>query len=435
MEIPKAIDTELSIIGAALLYPKLLPIMISLTVDDFYDSRNRAIWQAILDIIGKGQTPEPLLVKNACNAASGIELTDLLQATESACMSSNVDHCVRILRETERERRLFFAIHKAQAAIRDGVEVSIIESELIDTISKRTASENVTNISDEVDLEKLLSGGDKQPWCSFGIGKVDEATGGMRKGEVSIVAARSSVGKSALAIASAVECMKAGWNVLYCSYEMSKRQLWYRMISFQSDVSLRKFRDMSFTEFDKRAIREAMTELEPYWKRFRVCTGANTPSSLAQIIRMEQMSCGTDMVYVDHAGRMTTDKGNKSDYSRMSEIANALKDISLNLEVPILVLWQLNRQAANREPTIADLRDTGQAEEVADMVLLLNRDSYHDPKIDIYKAECVLNVAKARDGGQIGEIVFPWRHIISSKRVMFEGRKEQPYEPIHWTDK
>jgi replicative DNA helicase len=136
---------------------------------------------------------------------------------------------------------------------------------------------------------------------------------------------------------------------------------------------------------------------------------------------MEQLQHGAEFVIVDHAGRMHSDSKARSDYEKMSDVANRLKDLAINLNIPMLVLWQLNRgveKAQDKRPTLADLRDSGQAEEIADTVILLSRSNYYDKSIPLSNVMITADVAKARDGGQLGEVQFPWLQMISRPYIV-----------------
>lgn len=413
VEIPKNIDAENAILGAALTFRDCLPKLITLTTEDFSVETNKRIWRAILKLLQEGKLPDPLLINEE---EKEIGIAVLSQLIENACPSGSVEYYINILREKERGRRLYFSTRIAQAAIKDGADYGQIEDELIKAISKRTSTEETTCLEGEVKAEKLIEGEDMQPWVSFGIDEIDAATGGIRPGEVCIMAARTSVGKSAAAILSALRSAETGWRPLYMSYEMSRRQLWYRFMSYQSRVSLRKFRDMCFIGIDKQKILKAEREIQPILKRIRVNTEANSPGKLTSLIRMEQLQGGAEFVIIDHAGRMRADNKTRSDYEKMSDIANRIKDMAINLNIPILALWQLNRgveKTQDKKPTLADLRDSGQAEEIADTVILLSRNNYNDKSIPVSHAMVTADVAKARDGGQLGEVQIPWLRLIS----------------------
>ncbi|MCK9325566.1 MAG: hypothetical protein M0P69_08700 [Bacteroidales bacterium] len=417
--IPHNIDAEAAILGIAMFNRMSLPQLTGLTEDDFADSKNKLIWGAITKIMQEGAMPDPVLVKE--HLGDKVNLSDLLILVEQACIEPSIPYYVNIIKTKERGRRLYFATRMAQAALNDGADYEDIETALLSAISKRTASEGTTSLSDSGSVEEITRGDGLQAWATLGVTDLDTATGGIRGGEVCILAARTSVGKSACAVASTLHSAEMGWHPLYMTYEMAKKKLWQRMMSYQARVSLRKFRDGDYNDFDMRSLRQAEKELSGYLKRIRVNIEANTPGKLMQLIRMEQMSGNADYIILDHAGRMHADGNNRGKYEDSTEIIHRIKDMAIQLNVPVLVLWQLSRKTeskADKKPSLDDLRDTGHVEEVADTVILMYRDNYYDKNIPMEQAVCTMDVAKARDGGQLGEIQVPWKRLISRVKIV-----------------
>lgn len=428
-EVPRNIDAEAAILGAALSNPRSLPKLTCLIEDDFSDQKNKLIWQEITKLMQSGAIPDPLLVKE--QISDQVSLSDLFILVDQACIEPSLPYYIKILKEKERGRRLYFATRMAQAALNDGVDYNEIESSLISTISKRTVAEGTTHLIEAGSVELLIKGEDLQPWATFGIPELDTATGGIRPGEICILAARTSMGKSAGAVVSTLHSAEIGWKPLYLSYEMAKKKLWQRILSYQSRVSLRKFRDGTLNNYDIRDIQYAEKELAGSLRRIRVNIEANTPGKLMQLIRMEQMAGNADFVILDHAGRMQADGKSRGKYEDATDIIHRIKDMAVQLDVPILVLWQLSRkteQKADKRPSLDDLRDTGHVEEVADTIVLMYRDSYYDKSIPVDLAICTFDVAKARDGGQIGEIQIPWKRLISRLYPVMIEEDEEVHE-------
>lgn len=418
LTLPYDLDAERVVLGTLLsdiFRDEAIQHIDELTEADFYDHKHRAIFKAILELLNEGARVEPLLIQ--AKTGGEIKASELIALRDAACIPSQISHYVNILHTKQRGRRLVKAIQNATVSYLQGVDYAEIEEFLLNTLSKQRAAAKTSTLAEEVDLETFLAGEEIQPGVLTGIDELDVALGGgIRPGELCIVAARTSIGKSALAVMVAIHAAECGWPVLYMSYEMPKSQIWKRALSYESRVSLRKFRDGYFDDFDKQRIRKAYNELLPVMKRIRVNTEANTPAELARLVKLEQIKGGAKFLIVDHAGRMKSDTKTRSDYEKMTEIAHRLKDIAIQLNIPLLVLWQLNREVEmrnDRKPTLADLRDSGQAEEVADFVLLLYRDNYYNKDIPIQLAEVTVSVAKARDGGQVGDIKIPWLRIIS----------------------
>lgn len=429
IEIPCDLETEMTVLGTLLSdlwQDEAISNIDVLDEADFYGPTHRAIFRAILELLTEGARPDPLLIQQ--KTGGKIKVSEIVKLRDYACIPSQIQYYIDILHRMRRGRRLIKAIQNAEISLAKGVEYTEIEEYLLNTLSKQRAAAKTVTLGDGIDIEMFLKGEDVQPGVLTGIDELDAALGGgIRPGELCIVAARTSIGKSALAVLVAINAAETGWPVLYMSYEMPPNQIWKRALSCQSGVSLRKFRDGYFDDIDKKLVRQAYEELLPVMKLIRVNTEANTPSELARLVKVEQIKGGAKFVVVDHAGRMKSDNRTANDYEKMTEIAHRLKDMAIQLNIPMLVLWQLNRgveMRADRKPTIADLRDSGQAEEVADFVLLLYRDNYYDKTIPLPIAEVTVSVAKARDGGQVGDLKIPWIQIISRSK---KSDEEPPF--------
>lgn len=412
-----ALDVEEAILGALMsdvFRDRALSCIVDLRPSDFYAERNRQIYSGIMELVRAGKKPDLLLLHEMLPTMQASELVDIQGA---ACMPDMIPHYVEILQQKSRERQIYTAVQEAQAAFAKGDNCEKIEEYLMQVLTKQRITEGTATLADIGDVRALFEIDESEHRAiNFGIEELDIAMGGLRPGEVCIVAARTSVGKSALAVLVALNAALSGWNTLYMSYEMPTEQIWKRMLSYYSRVSLRKFRDEYFHDIDRIRILNAYEDIKPALAGIRVNTVANRPGLLSALVKIEQISSGAEFLVIDHAGRMLADGKARTSYERMSEIAHSLKNIALQNNVPVLVLWQLSRKVEysnDKKPTLADLRDSGEAEEVADFVLLLSRDSYYDRDIPIQDAMVTVDVAKARDGGQLGEIRIPWLRLIS----------------------
>lgn len=386
-----------------------------LSASDFYSEENRAIFGAILMLLKKGANPEPLLVYELVKER-GISITYIAGLQEYACIPSQIEHYVKILHKAAHGRAISTVIQNAAISFTRGDDYGEIETYISNELLKYSAKirTGATESLEMCRLEDILFG-DEKAGVVFGIDELDCAVGGIRPGEVCITAARTSVGKSAFAVMSAVTAAEYGIPVLYMSYEMPLEQIYKRALAYWTGISLRKFREKSFSPDELQRIEESEKEMQDVLKLIHVNTEANTPADLLKIVRVEKMFSRAGFVVVDHAGRMRSNSRARNDYERMSEIANSLKDIAIHTDTPMLVLWQLNRsleKTQDKKPTMADLRDSGQAEEVADSIILLYRDNYYSRDIPIQMATVTATVAKARDGGQLGDVQFPWLRIL-----------------------
>ncbi len=415
---PNASAAEAAVLGALLgdiNQAEAIKYVTELEPADFFEAKHRDIYSALVEIVKSGAMPDLVLT---CEK-SGCDPVYLVQMRSLACMPSQIPHYLPLLHKARRGRLIKTCISQAEAALAQSDDYEQVENHIIDTLTKsRQAKDKIVPVNEGFDIGRVLAGQDTINKIPTGIDDLDAALGGgIQCGEVCVLAADTSTGKSAAGIKIALSALVASWPVQYESYEMKRQEIWQRSLSYWSDVSITRFRDRTFGIYDSTALKRAAAEMEPLWKWFTANTKSTTPGELMSLARLQRMKTGTFLLIVDTAQRMRVD-GKKSKYERASEIIHGLKDIALQCEIPILVMWQLSRpdkatKPAQRKPQLCDLRDTGEAEEVADIVILCSRDSYYDRKIPIEAAMMTFDVAKGRDGCKLVKVEVPWLRLIS----------------------
>lgn len=214
-----------------------------------------------------------------------------------------------------------------------------------------------------------------------GIANLDRYTGGLHKGEVTILAARPSVGKTALALQIAVQVAQKGKTVQVFSREMSQIQLGVRLIANQGKVDGQRMRTGHIREEDWKKIVGIQAELS------NLPLYINDESSTMPDIRAvcaEKKHKGLDLVIIDYMQLIEPHKKSDTREREVAEISRAIKKMSLELDIPIIALSQLNRSTANKRPTLDTLRESGAIEQDADNVILLHKPDEKDiPNNDI----------------------------------------------------
>ncbi len=203
-----------------------------------------------------------------------------------------------------------------------------------------------------------------------GITDLDKYTGGLHKGEVTILAARPSVGKTAMGIQIAVQVAKKGKTVQVFSREMSQVQLGIRLIANQGKIDGQRMRTGHIREEDWKKIMGTQAELS------NLPLYINDESSTMPDIRAvcaEKKHKGLDLVIIDYMQLIEPHKKSDTREREVAEISRAIKKMSLELDIPIIALSQLNRSTANKRPTLDTLRESGAIEQDADNVILLHK--------------------------------------------------------------
>ena len=254
------------------------------------------------------------------------------------------------------------------------------------------------------------------PGLLTGLADLDKMTGGMHQGELIILAARPSMGKTALAANFAdYIAVVEGKGVLFVSLEMNQIELVKRLISSRGEIDGSKFRTGSFAPEDKDVILKAVGQL----------SGSNmviddspvrTVTEIAALARRLKRAGKLDIIIIDYLQLIQPDNPNDPRQEQVSKIARRLKGMARELEVPVICLSQLNRQAEttkDNRPRMSHLRESGAIEQDADVVMFVHREEYYMSPEDreknpdvIGKAEIIL--ARQRNGA-VGDVEVLWR--------------------------
>jgi replicative DNA helicase len=405
---PHNSEAERSLLGSILIDNAVLDD-IELVPDDFYDRRNVHIAHAIRDLRAKDVAIDTVTLMDQLSAnGHDVEATYLSDLTRSVPTSVHADSYFEIVDRMAVVRGLVKAgtdIVSTAYANSDDPNKALDESEKI--LFSLTNRRREVRWSDAADLMNMTKGRVKsivvdgvKHGVRSGIGQIDAITGGWQKSDLVILAARPSVGKTALATSMALSAAIAGKRVAIFSIEMSAEQVGSRLLSSASGIPLAAIRNggidlVQLSELEQWA--DTLSKLNIYVDD----APAATPAIVRSKCRKIAAERGVDLVIVDYLQLMSPDKGSK-DANRVNEVADisrALKALARELDVPVIALSQLSRSSEYREsgePRLSDLRDSGAIEQDADMVLML----WRKEQPDFTKLSEVVSckVAKHRNG-------------------------------------
>ena len=413
---PHSIEAERSVLGAMLLETDALDQMIEqLKANDFYVGAHEQIFAAMEQIRLSGQAVDLITLSNALEkngkleAAGGlVYLTELMSFVPTA---ANVRYYAKIVEEHSIQRAL---IRVGNDMIRDGmndqrdVEESLNEAERkIYDITMRKTEDSLSPASDIVPntilhIGELLQRRGKLTGIATGFSKLDRLTNGLQKSDLIILAARPAMGKSAFAMnIGQYAALHDNRAVAVFSLEMSKEQLMMRILCTEAAVDSQKIKDGTLDDSDTQRLMEAAGPMQA--SRFYIddSPGATVASIRSKCRRLKAQT-GLDLVIIDYMQLLQgTGMGTRKSDNRQQEVSDmtrALKLLARELNVPIILLAQLNRgpeQRQDHRPMIADLRESGSIEQDADMVILLYRPVVYDETAD-NSAEAI--IAKNRHG-------------------------------------
>ena len=404
-------EAEESMLGSILIDNSVLSV-VDFNPDWFHDSRNRAIANAISDLSKRNVAIDAITVGEQLAAEDKLQdvggYTRLSELTSSTPTSANAESYAAILDRLSTFRKIIDAgTDIVKMAYAGGDDVS----DLIDKAERRvfsiSASRRKARWVDAMDMMgearqriDAININGVRPGIQSGISQIDAITGGWQRSDLVILAARPSVGKTALATSMAVSAALAGKKVAIFSIEMSAEQVGARILSSVSGVPLQAIRNggLDLTQLaDLEAASQRIGRLGIYVDD----SPSGAPAEMKSKCRKVAVEHGVDMIIVDYLQLMTADKSSK-DQNRVNEVADisrGLKAIARELNVPVIALSQLSRMSEYRdsgEPRLSDLRDSGAIEQDADVVLMLWRPDSGAMDAPVQDVKC--KIAKHRNG-------------------------------------
>ena len=429
-EIPNNIEAEKSVLGSMFLSKYALQkASEDLTQDSFFLDKHGKIFDCLKDMHNNGVAIDITTVtnelkdRNTLKEVGGVEyLTEILEETPTA---ANVDHYIKIVQDKSVLRNL---IKEATdiATLGYSNELSInetldkAEAKILNVVKNRKASEfrsmpEVLTVVQE-NLEKLAANKGKISGLSTGFYELDRITDGFHENELIILAARPSMGKTALALNIATNvAMTSKKSIAIFTLEMRAEQLVSRMISSVGQIDSRKLQNGNLQNQDWKRVNEAMSQLGDLNIYIDDSAGTTIGDIKAKCRRIASMDENLGMIVIDYLtliGGMGRYAGNRQ--QEVSEISRALKTLALELKIPILTLAQLSRTPELREdkrPILSDLRESGSIEQDADIVAFLYRDDYYNKEArgedNISKTEVIIRKNRS---GQIGTAEMLFKH-------------------------
>jgi replicative DNA helicase len=442
--LPHNLEAERSILGAVLLDNHALNAAVErLRTDDFFLPQHRHIFERMVRLAERQQAidtitlMEDLARRGELEAAGGVPY--LSQLADGLPRVTNVDHYARIVKEKAVLRNL---IHSASAiqeqALAAGDDADVIldraESQIFQLAEDRVKA-GLIGVKDLVKegferLEKIFSEGRRITGLATGYASLDNETAGLQPSELVILAARPSMGKTALALNIAENvALRQREPVAIFSLEMSKESLLLRLLSSQARVDAHKFRTGHLNRNDWTKLTASLAELgeAPIWIDD---SASSTVLEMGAKARRLKRDRGLSLVIVDYIQLVvpTLNRRSSNRQEEVSSISRALKALAKELKVPVLVLSQLTRapEREERKPQLADLRESGAIEQDADMVLFINRPNFYKTDIaDEERAKAELIIAKQRNG-PTGSLNF----VFLSRHTRFEQAAPDEWSPV-----
>ncbi|MEC8559165.1 MAG: replicative DNA helicase [Planctomycetota bacterium] len=417
---PHAPGAEMSLLGAMLWDHSVIPEVIGIVSsgDDFYKAAHQVLFQTMIDLYDKHgaldgeQLTQRLVDMDLLEDTGGIEY--IVELAESVPSASNAPYYARIVREKATLRELIEAagstLVEAHTSTEDAQEVlEQAEQRIFNIAQKRehASAQDLGSLLDEAIRALEENEGRSMTGLPSGFGDLDELTNGLQPGELIILAARPSMGKTAVALNMIEHVAMAGHPAAIFSLEMGRQQLVQRLICAHGGIDSQRLRRNMLRTDDFSKIFAACDELKKSPLYIDDTPGLSLLQLRSKARRMKERF-GIELLVIDYLQLMHVGGRPESRQIEVSEMSRGVKAMARELDVPVICLSQLNRAAEQREghrPRLSDLRESGSIEQDADVVMMLHREEYyhrHDPDWAVANPERVgvgeIIIAKQRNG-------------------------------------
>ena len=413
---PSAPEAERNVIGAMMLDKEAIETAADLlTSEDFYNRQLGVYFDTILELNRKGLEADPVTLQEALqskNLPPEFTRSEYIAELISGVYSSlRVKSYAQVVQEASIRRKLIHASEVLEADCYAGTkELDILLDDAeknIFGITQRMNRGEFTPISEIVvqGLSRISEAGkrsDPVTGLSTGFRKLNNDTSGFQPSDLILLAARPSMGKTALALTIAAHmAFKDNRAVAFFSLEMPKEQMVNRLFSIVSHVDLQKIRTGALSDTDWAQLVESANIIGSSNLIIDDTSGLSV-SQMRSKCRKYKAEHGLDIIFVDYLQLMSgRGRGSDSRQQEISDISRGLKALARELNVPVVALSQLSRKVEERQdhkPMLSDLRESGAIEQDADVVMFIYREAYYNKNQQDATNITELSIAKQRNG-------------------------------------
>jgi replicative DNA helicase len=444
---PRSIEAERALIGSLLLLPEACDeVALLVRADDFYDTAHRAIFSHMLALHEGGRQIDPMLLGQLLKDAGQYESVGgaafLLELSQEVATAAHAEYYARIVRDKAVLRSL---IHASTDIIQESYETGVDARTMLSRAEERvfrildSKGDSQVRVIRDVLHESLaridarLQHQHSYGGLETGLIDFDELTGGLHNSELVILAARPSMGKTALAINIAehiaIDSPGGGKPVLVVSLEMSSLELGDRLLCSRARVNSHRLRNGQLAAEDSRRLIQTAADVSRAPLYIDDSPSRNMTEIAATARRLKRTPGGLALIVIDYLQLIEPDNTRDPRQEQVARISRRLKGLARELSVPVLCLAQLNRQVeATRDnrPQLSHLRESGAIEQDADVVAFVHREEFYqsnEEDRERVKGQADLLIRKQRNG-PIGDIKLTWLH----EFTRFENYQQPEYD-------
>lgn len=423
-KMPNAVEAEIGLLGTILLYPDTAKVAYEqgLKEEEFFSDANALIYRSIIELYQRKQGYDFASLYTYLTDTNRIDkiggMPYLQQLPQAAITAANAENYIKLIKEKAVIRRI---IEESKLIVEEGMNGQPDLDSYLDETERRilniSRNRRTTDFRDSKELvrdvlnniQMMSDNRTDVTGIKTGFKDLDHTTHGFQRGDLIILAARPSMGKTAVSLnlALKVSQYQPDQAVAIFSLEMSAEQLMMRLLSAQSRLPGDKLKTGYLTKAEFQQLNEAASVLSR--TKIYIDDAADTKTSdIFGKCRSLQSEHGLSLVLIDYIQLINSSSksrdGNRQ--QEVSEISRNLKALARELKVPVIALSQLSRSVEQRDgkrPMLSDLRESGAIEQDADVVMLLYRDGYYNEAVKLEaektgQEELEINVAKHRNG-------------------------------------
>ena len=443
---PHNLDAEQSVLGALMADPYCWDQVASvITEEDFYHASHQKIFLAIRELYSKSRPVDIITVSNYLSEKKELDSiggpTYLAEVINSTPTTAHAGSHAKIVRDKALLRKVIHLcsgyVEKSFDEAFDDVEsfVDTMEAELYSLSDKKEgqglvgAAELIKTSIDK--LTELFHNKPDTTGVGSGFTQLDKMTSGFQPGELTIIAARPSMGKTAFSLNIAQHAaVRLGKSVAYFSVEMAKDQLMMRLLASEARINLSDLRvgniqDSAWPRLIDKASKLADTKL------YIDDSSGISPFEIRAKARRLKATHGLDLIMIDYLQLMDLKQKVESRERAVSEISKSLKALAKELQIPVIALAQLNRGVegrSDRRPMLSDLRESGSIEQDADVIMLLYREDYYDRENSEVRGQSEVIIGKQRNG-PTGTVKLKWDASVGRFTDLEAGGGDHPMPP------
>jgi replicative DNA helicase len=413
-EIPYNLDAERAVLGAIMVVNSTMNQAQEVLKDsDFYRDPHQRLFKAMGALSERSSAIDPVTIVDELRRTGELELVGgnayIASLLDGVPHSSNIEHYARIVKQKAIRRAL---IQAGGRIVEDAYEGSGSVEEILDNSERlvfQIAQDQLRGgfvpmqvLAEEGfrTIERLQQNRSNITGLATGYGELDEKTSGLQQGDLVIIAARPSMGKTAFAINIAQNCGKMGKRVGVFSLEMSQDQLFLRLLTAEARVDAHAMRTGRLTRDQWRRVTETISDMSKLPISIDDTAGLGILEMRAKSRRLKQEQ-GLDLIIVDYLQLMRSRGRFENRNQEITEISRSLKELAKELHVPVIAISQLSRAPEQRgqggKPQLSDLRESGAIEQDADVVMFIYREEVYKPTEENRGMAQVI-IAKQRNG-------------------------------------